>query len=48
MKKIINNPSDILEEMLSGYISAYSRYYERVPGQNAVILKERRKIKLPW
>jgi len=46
MKKIINNPSDILEEMLSGYISAYSRYYERVPGQNAVMLKERRKNKV--
>ncbi|NLX64254.1 MAG: dihydroxyacetone kinase subunit DhaK [Clostridiaceae bacterium] len=46
MKKIINDPSDIMEEMLSGYISAYSRYYERVPGQNAVVSKERRKNKV--
>lgn len=46
MKKIMNNPSNVVEEMLSGYLAAYSRYYERVPGQNAIMYKHRRKNKV--
>jgi len=46
MKKIINESSNVVEEMLSGYLAAYSRYYERVPGQNAIVYKGRRKNKV--
>ncbi|MGE5614998.1 MAG: dihydroxyacetone kinase subunit DhaK [Bacillota bacterium] len=46
MKKIINKSSNVVEEMLSGYLAAYSRYYERVPGQNAIVYKGRRKNKV--
>lgn len=46
MKKIINKDSNIVEEMLSGYLSAYSRYYESVNGLNAFTYKDRRKDKV--
>lgn len=46
MKKIINKDSNIVEEMLSGYLSAYSRYYEQVPDSNAFVYKGRRKGKV--
>lgn len=46
MKKIMNESSNIVQEMLSGYLSAYSRYYEQVPGQNAIVYKRRRKNKV--
>ena len=46
MKKIINSSENVVEEMLSGYLSAYSRYYERVPGANAFVYKGRRKGKV--
>lgn len=46
MKKIINKDSDLVDEMLEGFIAAYSRYYERIPDSNAFIYKGRRKNKV--
>ena len=45
-KKIINNPDNVVSEMMEGYISAYSRYYEKHPSVNGVILKQKRKDKV--
>ncbi len=46
MKKVMNSAEDFVEESLSGIISAYNRYYERVPGVKGVLLKQRRKDKV--
>lgn len=46
MKKIINEPDGIVAEALEGFISAYSRYYEKHPEVNAVILKKKRRGKV--
>lgn len=46
MKKIINKESDVVEEMLSGYLEAYGRYYERISLQNAFLFKGRRRGKV--
>lgn len=46
MRKIINAPDKVVEEMMEGYIAAYSRYYEKHPNVNGVILKPRRKDKV--
>ncbi len=47
MKKILNtNTENIVDEMLSGYLSAYSRYYERVKDLNSFVYKGRRKDKV--
>jgi dihydroxyacetone kinase len=46
MKKIINKDSDLVDEMLSGYLAAYSRYFERISDSNAFIYKGRRKNKV--
>lgn len=46
MKKILNKDSDIIEEMLSGYVKAYSRYYERIGEHNGIMYKGRRKNKV--
>ena len=46
MKKIINKDSNVVEEMLSGYLKAYSRYYERIGDNNAFLYKERRRNKV--
>lgn len=46
MKKIINKDSDVVQEMLSGYLAAYQKYYEQIPGINAFTYKERRKNKV--
>lgn len=46
MRKIINSPDNVVSEMMEGYISAYSRYYEKHPNVNGVILKQRRKDKV--
>lgn len=42
MKKIINPGTDVVTEQLEGFLDAYSSFYERVPGSNALMLKERR------
>jgi dihydroxyacetone kinase len=46
MKKIINHDSNVIEEMLTGYLKAYSRYYERIEGFNSFVYKGRRKNKV--
>lgn len=46
MRKIINRPEDVVEEMLEGYISAYNKYYFKHPNVNSVISKYRRKNKV--
>ena len=46
MKKIINKDSNIVEEMFSGFLSAYSRYYERIGVNTAFKYKNRRKDKV--
>ncbi len=46
MKKIINIDSDVVDEMLSGYLEAYCRYYERILNKNAFLYKKRRKNKV--
>ena len=48
MRKIINNAEHVVDEMMEGYISAYSRYYVKHPDVNGVILKQRRKDKWHW
>lgn len=46
MKKIINNSEDVIEEMSEGFLSAYSRYYTKIPDVNAFYYNERRKNKV--
>ncbi|HEX2945214.1 MAG TPA: dihydroxyacetone kinase subunit DhaK [Clostridia bacterium] len=42
MKKIINNPKNLVEELLDGYIAAYGDIYERVPGVNGFVVKNKK------
>lgn len=47
MKKILNPDGNIVEQMFSGYLAAYSRYFEVVPGfPTAFTYKGRRKNKV--
>lgn len=46
MKKIINSGSSIINEMISGFVSAYSRYFERIGTLNAFCFKNRRRDKV--
>ncbi len=47
MKKILNaDVSNVVEEMLSGYISAYKRYYKKIGDYNAIMYKGHRKDKV--
>lgn len=46
MKKIINSPEHVIEDMLAGHLSAYKNFYEKVPGVNAYTYKNRRKDKV--
>lgn len=46
MKKIYNKDQDVVQEMLSGYLTAYSRYYEQIEDINAFMYKNRRKEKV--
>ena len=45
-KKIINNVSDVIPEMMEGFVLAHSKYYEAVPGSNGILYKNRRKDKV--
>jgi dihydroxyacetone kinase len=42
MKKIINNPDNIVQEMLEGYIKAYGSLYQNVEGANGFIVKNKK------
>ncbi len=47
MKKILNsNTDDVVKDMLKGYLSAYSRYYEQIGELNSFLYKKRRKDKV--
>ena len=47
MKKILNaDTGKVVEEMLSGYLGAYGRYYERIGEYNAYMSRERRRDKV--
>lgn len=46
MRKIINNPENVVEEMMEGYIAAYHRFYYRHPEVNSVISRQRRRNKV--
>ena len=46
MKKIINKDSNIVDEMFSVFLSAYSRYYDRIGNKTSFTYKERRKNKV--
>ncbi|MDD4076256.1 MAG: dihydroxyacetone kinase subunit DhaK [Eubacteriales bacterium] len=46
MKKIINQGTDVVEEMLGGFLSAYSRHFEKIGEYNAFRYKNRRKGKV--
>lgn len=41
MKKIINEPSDVVNEMLEGYINAYGKYYKKVEDVTGFVRKEK-------
>ena len=45
-KKIINKGSDVVDEMMEGYLAAYSCYYERIGDNNAFLYKNRRRGKV--
>lgn len=40
MKKIINNPNEVVEEMLQGMLAAHPEYLKRVEGYNVVVRKD--------
>ncbi len=46
MRKIINNPDNVVAEMMEGYIGAYGKYFEKHPEVNGVISRQRRKDKV--
>ncbi|GHS93680.1 dihydroxyacetone kinase subunit DhaK [Synergistales bacterium] len=46
MKKIINKPENIIPELVEGFVSANSRYFEKVLGVNGILYKGRRKDKV--
>lgn len=46
MKKIINHPDHVVQEMMEGYIAAYGRYFKKHPKVNGVLLKQSRKDKV--
>ena len=46
MRKIINNPDNVVTEMMEGYIGAYGKYFQKHPEVNGVISKQRRKDKV--
>jgi dihydroxyacetone kinase-like protein len=46
MKKIINKPENVIEELMDGFVSANRRYFERILGINGILYKNRRKDKV--
>ena len=46
MKKIINNPDNVVAESMEGFIACYSKLYTGLPGVNAVVSKNPRKDKV--
>ena len=46
MRKIINEGSQIVSEMMEGFCGAYHKYYTKHPEVNGVIGKQRRRNKV--
>ncbi len=46
LKKFVNNPAHIVEEMISGFVGAFPDFYEKHPTVNAVLYQKRRKNKV--
>lgn len=44
MKKIINNPSDVVDEMVTGMVKTYPQYIERIKNTNAVIRSNKKSM----
>lgn len=42
MKKILNDPNQVVDELIEGYLQAYPRYYERVPGVKGLTVKNKK------
>jgi len=42
MKKIMNNPNQMVDEMVEGYLMAYGRYFEKVADVNGFVSKNRK------
>jgi len=42
MKKIVNDPKNVVSEMIEGYLAAYGGYYRRIPNIPGIILREKR------
>lgn len=46
MKKILNQNGDVVEQSIRGFVAAYNKYFEVVPGTNCFVYKNRRKGKV--
>ncbi len=42
MKKLVNNPSNVVEEMLDGYVKAHSNYVRRLEENDRVVVTSRK------
>lgn len=42
MNKIINSPENMVQDMLEGYLAAYSDMYMKIPGTNALMMKKQK------
>lgn len=45
MKKIINNPADVVEEMISGMVRSYPQYVRRIPGTTVLVRSNEKSMK---
>lgn len=41
MKKLINKPEDVVTESLEGFLAMYGELYEKIPGANGILYKNR-------
>ena len=45
LRKFVNDPASIVDEMIAGFVGAFPTYYEKHPDVNAVLYRQRRKEK---
>ncbi|QUG42598.1 dihydroxyacetone kinase subunit DhaK [Psychrobacillus sp. INOP01] len=43
MKKIINNPDKVVQEMLEGFLDAYGSVYKKTPNENGIYIENEKK-----
>ena len=48
LRKFVNDPASIVDEMIAGFVGAFPTYYEKHPDVNAVLYRQRRKEKQRW